>query len=98
MAQSPFEFSSYLAVSHLWSDLLDRLGQEKAQQAISQAFDLQRMYGRLDTIPVLFTETCGLALTSREMLQVQTGLNKFNDNMVLLIDLRGHMLQLFTQS
>ena len=38
------------------------IGLDKARNAARQAFDIQRMNGTSHTIPVIFAETCGLAL------------------------------------
>jgi hypothetical protein len=61
-------------VNHLWPQLLERLGSERAVQAARQALDLQAMRGQLGTLPVLLVETCGVGLVERAQLRAATGL------------------------
>ncbi len=76
--------SACKAVNYLWSNLLESLGLEKASQVIRQAIDLQNMQGKEGTLPVLFVKTGGVALTSFDSLQIQTGLKLNGPNKVLL--------------
>ncbi len=69
------DLSECKPVNHLWTDLLDEFGIEKAKQIITQAFNLQNMKGDKGTLPVLFVKTGGVALTSYELLRLQTGLS-----------------------
>jgi len=94
MTGSPIDFSPCEPVNGLWPALVERLGLEKAQRAVRQALDLQRMSGHGGTLPVLFCETCGLALASTDLLREQTGLNAHGDRMVLLYSSRAQELQL----
>ena len=48
-------------VNGLWSELLERLGAERAQLACRQALDLQGMRGEAGSLPVLLVETCGVS-------------------------------------
>ena len=73
---------------------MERLGSEKAQRAVRQALDLQGMRGHQGTLPVLFTETGGLALASTDLVREQTGLNAHGDRMVLLLSSREQVIQL----
>ena len=94
MASTNFDFAACTPVNHLWPSLVERLGSERAQQAIRQALDLQSMRGHIGTLPVLITETCGLALASTDLLREQTGLNTHGDRMVLLLSSREQLVQL----
>ncbi len=94
MASTDFDFAVCTPVNHLWSALVERLGSDKAQRAIRQALDLQGMRGHPGTLPVLFTETCGLALASTDLLREQTGLNTHGERMVLLLSSREQLVQL----
>ena len=98
MADSNINFASCTPVNHLWPALVERLGSEKAQQAVRQALDLQGMSGQSGSLPVLFVETCGLALASSDLLREQTGLNGHGDRMVLLLSTREQSLQLLQQA
>ncbi len=98
MADSNIDFASCTPVNHLWPALVERLGSEKAQQAVRQALDLQGMSGQSGSLPVLFVETCGLALASSDLLREQTGLNGHGDRMVLLLSTREQSLQLLQQA
>ena len=66
----------------------------KSQQAVRQALDLQGMHGKDGTVPVLFVETCGIALASSVLLREETGLNAHGNGMVLLVSKRAQELQL----
>ena len=92
-----FDFAACLPVNHLWPSFVERLGPDKAQQAVRQALDLQRMRGDEGTLPVLFVETCGLALVSAVLLREQIGLNAHGERMVLLLSSRGQAVQLLQQ-
>ena len=61
-------------VNGLWSELLERLGAERAQLACRQALDLQSMRGEAVSLPVLLVETCGVGLIERQQLRRETGL------------------------
>ena len=97
MPASDFDFSPFTPVNHLWPALVERLGSERSQQAIRQALDLQRMRGHQGTLPVLFTETCGLALASTDLVREQTGLNSHGERMVLILSSRSQEVQLLQQ-
>ena len=94
MASMDFDFAACTPVNHLWPALVERLGSEKAQQAIRQALDLQATRGHEGTLPVLFTETCGLALAGTDLLRELTGLNAYGERMVLLLSSREQLVQL----
>lgn len=98
MTDSRLDFSSLDQVNHLWPAFLERLGSEKAQQAVRQALDLQGMSGHQGSLPVLFIETCGVALASADLVREQTGLNAHGLRMVILISTREQALQLLQQA
>ena len=59
MADSSLDFAALSPVNDLWPAFVERLGMERAQRAVIQALDLQRMRGHGSTLPVLVTETFG---------------------------------------
>ena len=88
------DFAACLPVNHLWPAFVDRLGVDRAQRAVRQALDLQGMRGHDGTLPVLFTETCGLALARTDLVREKTGLNAHGERMVLLLSVREQTIQL----
>ena len=94
MSSLSIDFAASAPVNDLWPSLVEKLGLERSQRAVRQALDLQAMQGSDDTLPVLFCETCGLALASTDLLREQTGLNAHGDNYVLLFSARAKKLQL----
>ena len=81
-------------VNHLWPELLEKLGSLKATQIVRQAIDLQNMRGKNETLPVLFVNTGGVALTSFKSLRIQTGLSFEGDNKVLLYCPKNKLFQI----
>ena len=82
-------------VNHLWPQLVERLGNERAAQAVRQALDLQAMRGQPGTLPVLLVETCGVGLVERAQLRAATGLPLPEDGpRLLLFSRRQDALQL----
>ena len=81
-------------VNNLWPSLVNRVGLEKSHKAVQQALDLQSMQGDNNTLPVLFFETCGLALTTFENLRLQIGLPIKEDRLVLLFSPKKRSIQL----
>ena len=84
-------------VNHLWSQLVQRLGVEKAKYAVVQALDLQRMRGSEATLPVLLIETCGLALVRMDSLRNQIGFPCHGDGMVLILSIKEKAVQLLQE-
>lgn len=97
MPSPTIDFSDTQPVNHLWPAMVERLGTDRAQRAVRQALDLQGMSGHGGTLPVLFCETCGLALASTDLLREQTGLNAHGERMVLLCSRREKAVQLLQQ-
>ena len=89
-----FDYSSCEAVDYLLPQLVDRLGIDKLKEAIHQAFDMQLMNGNNSTLPVLITETCGLALASAELLFLQTGTHPNRKGLVLLLSIKKNVFQI----
>ena len=94
MADSSLDFAALMPVNHLWPALVERLGSDRAQRAVRQALDLQAMRGTGASLPVLFTETGGLALASTDLVREQTGLNAHGERMVLLLSSQEQAIQL----
>ena len=94
MLESSLNFSEFQSVNQLWPLFVERLGLERSQQAVRQALDLQGMHGKQGTVPVLFVETCGIALASSVLLREDTGLNAHGPGMVLLVSKATQSLQL----
>ena len=94
MSDSSVDFAACEPVNDLWPSLVETLGLERSQRAVRQALDLQAMSGSAATVPVLFCETCGLALASTDLLREQTGLNSHGDGFVLLFSTRSATVQL----
>ena len=61
-------------VNGLWSELVERLGAERAQLACRQALDLQSMRGEAVSLPVLLVATCRGRMSGRQQLPRETGL------------------------
>ncbi len=89
----PFDFSSYDVVNYLLPQFIERLGVVKSKYAFNQAFDMQRMNGNESTLPVLLTETCGLALASSDSLYSQTGILCSQKDLILLVSIKNRIFQ-----
>ena len=98
MTSKKLKFSNCEPVNFLWADLLKTVGIEKSNQAISQALDLQKMRGNSGTLPVLFTQTGGIALTTYESLRKETGFTQHGENNVLLYNPHKCCFQLINAS
>ncbi len=98
MGHSSFvDFAECSHVNHLWPQFVERLGMEKAKYAVVQALDLQRMHGDDRTLPVLLSETCGIALVSVELLRCQMGLACHGESLVLLLSTKQKVVQLLQE-
>ena len=53
----------------LWPDFINKVGFIKANIAVRQSLDLQRMQGSNSTLPVLILETCGTALVNSKSIK-----------------------------
>lgn len=94
MSDAMIDFKGFCHVNNLWPQLVEKLGLERSQYAVNQAFDLQKMSGESATIPLLFAETCGVALCNIQCIRLQTGLALDSKTMVLLISLKSKEMQL----
>tara|TARA_Y100001968_G_scaffold134623_1_gene122795 strand:- start:4219 stop:4524 length:306 start_codon:yes stop_codon:yes gene_type:complete len=88
------DFKDCEPVNYLWNEFLNYLGPERAIQAVRQARDLNKMRGGKETLPVLFTKTGGIALTTFDKLRTQTGLSIFGNNLVLLYSSERKVIQI----
>ncbi len=91
------DFSFSKPVNYLWPNLNDSLGVEKANEAVHQAIDLQLMNGNISTLPVLFLETCGIALVRIDTLRKQTGVFVVRSRTVLLFSIKMNCFQLINE-
>ena len=92
------ELSNYDSVDFLWSDLIEKFGCEKAKKIISQAIDLQKMYGKKNvTMPIIFNGTGGSALISINSLEKETSLMNLNEKQVLIFNPKGKSFQLLKE-
>ncbi len=88
-----FNLTSYKTDNFLWSKFVDNLGIIKAHEAIRQARDIQRMQGNSKTLPIILIETCGLALTSYDIINEHTGMNFHNNKVILILSKKQKLLQ-----
>ena len=88
------DFSGCKPVNYLWADFINMIGVDKATQAVRQSIDLNNMRGGKDTLPVLFTQTGGIALTTFEFVKNQIGLSLEGDNKVVLYKPEKKIIQI----
>ena len=91
------DFAECSHVNYLWPQFVEMLGLEKAKHAVVQALDLQRMHGDEGTLPVLLSETCGIALLSVELLRCQIGFACHGESMVLMLSTKQKVVQLLQE-
>ena len=91
------ELADYLPVNHLWPELVDKLGVNRAQKAVRESLDLQLMHGSTYTLPVLLVETCGLALVRVDAVREKIGFSCHVPGMVLLLSTKDNMVQLLQE-
>ena len=91
------DFTKFEPVNYLWPQLIERLGLDKAQMAVHQALDLQRMNGSNKTMPVLLFETCGLALVNVDLVQKNTGFSCHGERLILILSTKDNLVQLLHQ-
>ena len=92
------DLSAFNPDNDLWLLFVTKLGPEKAKMASRQALDLQQMHGNEQTLPVLFLETCGLALISIKSLHSQTGLPLGKQHVILLLSKPQKLFQLLCEA
>ncbi len=93
-----FEFDKCVLSNNLWPDFINKLGIPKAQQAVREAFDLQRMQGTRLTLPVLILETCGTALVDSQAIRTHIGLNYVGHGMLLIYSNKLKAIQLLREN
>ena len=99
MKSIQIEFSKYESVNFLWSELIEHYGFEKAKKIVSQAIDLQKMNGNKNvTMPIIFSGTGGLALIPIKSLKKQNSKSNFNENRVLIFNLKKKSFQILNEA
>ena len=98
MKRIQIEFSKYESVNFLWSELIEHYGFERAKKIVSQAIDLQKMNGNKNvTIPIIFSGTGGLALIPIKSLREEPLHNNFQENQVLIFNLKKKSFQVLNE-
>ena len=78
----------------LWTDFINKIGFIKANLAVRQSLDLQRMQGTTSTLPVLILETCGSALIESQAVKTYVGISYLEQGMVLIFSSKTKAIQL----
>ena len=91
---SPFNLEECSLSNDLWPDFINKIGFTKANIAVRQSLDLQRMQGSTSTIPILILETCGTALVNSQAVKSYTGLSYLEQGMVLIFSSKLNAIQL----
>ena len=91
---SPFNLDQCSLSNDLWPDFINKIGLIKANLAVRQSLDLQRMQGSTSTLPVLILETCGTALVNSEAVKNYIGLSYLEQGMVLIFSSKLNAIQL----
>lgn len=91
---SPFNLDQCSLSNDLWPDFINKIGLIKANLAVRQTLDLQRMHGTTLTLPVLILETCGSALVNSQAVKTYIGLSYLDQGMVLIFSTKLNAIQL----
>ena len=91
---STFNLDQCSLSNNLWPDFINKIGFIKANLAVRQSLDLQRMQGSSLTLPVLILETCGTALVSSEAVKTYIGFSYLEQGMVLIFSSKLNSIQL----
>ena len=91
---SPFNLDQCSLSNNLWPDFINKIGFIKANFAVQQSLDLQRMQGSTSTLPVLILETCGTALVNSQAVKTYIGLSYLEQGMVLIFSTKLNAIQL----
>ena len=91
---SPFNLDQCSLSNDLWPVFINKIGLIKANLAVRQSLDLQRMQGSTSTLPVLILETCGTALVNSEAVKTYIGLSYLEQGMVLIFSSKLNAIQL----
>ena len=95
---SPFNLDQYSLSNDLWPDFINKIGLIKANLAVRQSLDLQRMQGSNLTLPLLIIETCGTALVNSEAVKTHIGLSYLDQGMVLIFSSKLNAIQLLREN
>ena len=90
----PFNLDECFLSNELLPSFIKKFGFIKANLAIRQALDLQRMQGSTSTLPVLILETCGTALINSKAVKTYIGLSYLEQGMVLIFSSKSKAMQL----
>tara|TARA_Y100001968_G_C19447148_1_gene766060 strand:- start:3333 stop:3641 length:309 start_codon:yes stop_codon:yes gene_type:complete len=90
------DLKNFQQVSNLLPGLISAFGIAKANKILSQSIDLQKMIGGNKTLPVLFVNTGGIALTSFNLLKKQLGISINGKKSILLIHPQNKSFQILT--
>ena len=91
---SPFILDQCSLSNDLWPNFINKIGLIKANLAVRQSLDLQRMQGSSSTLPVLILETCGSALVSSQAVKTYIGISYLEQGMVLIFSSKSNAIQL----
>jgi len=91
---SPFNLDQCSLSNDLWPNFINKVGFIKANLAVRQSLDLQRMQGSTSTLPVLILETCGTALVNSKVVKTYIGLSCLEQGMVLIFSSKLKAIQL----
>ena len=91
---SHFNLDQCSLSNDLWPDFINKIGLIKANLAVRQSLDLQRMHGTTLTLPVLILETCGSALVNSQAVKTYIGLSYLDQGMVLIFSTKLNAIQL----
>ena len=91
---SSFNLEQCSLSNDLWPDFISKIGFIKANLAVRQSLDLQRMQGSNSTLPVLILDTCGTALVNYQAVKSYIGLSYLEQGMVLIFSSKSKAIQL----
>ncbi|WP_413677778.1 hypothetical protein [Prochlorococcus sp. MIT 0916] len=91
---SPFNLDECYISNDLWTEFINKIGFIKANLAVRQSLDLQRMQGSTSTLPVLILETCGTALVKSQAVKSYIGISYLEQGMVLIFSSKLNAIQL----
>ena len=94
----PFNLENCSLSNDLWPDFVNKIGFIKANLAVQQSLDLQRMQGSKSTLPVLIFETCGSALLESQAVKNYIGLSYLEKGMLLIFSSKLNAIQLLRNS
>ena len=91
---SAFNLDHCSLSNDLWPDFINKIGFNKANLAVRQSLDLQKMQGSSSTLPILILETCGTALVDSQAVKNSIGLSNLEQGMVLIFSSKLNAIQL----